>query len=528
MTTPVRSLLLAGGGLKVAFQAGVLQVWLAEAGLEFDHYDACSGGAFNLALLCDGKSGLQIADLWRRMRPLDGVSFNWRDFLTGRSLVTMDAYRDTVFPSWNLDWNRIRASPIEATFTAHDRTLGQRRVFIAAEMTEDKLVATLSQAVWFPPVRIDGHLYTDAVFDTDANVDEAIERGATDIWVIWTVSRRPEWMPGVLAQFFHALEVSANGTLAADLERIRWNNENGEVLFGRQVHVKVLRAEVPIHYLALANGNRLHRAVEQGVRAGRLWCDDHEIPYTPVDRSRFYDSEVELRFSDHLTGRLRGRRAEASLRLTVADSGEFVNARRQRLSVSGSVTCSVLDGRATIELGYADILLDVVVPRQVVEDRGVLEADDGVNPTCKRMVYVLHLRTPHTGRALTLIGMKDVSSDSVLEAVRDAMKMRCCVMDGWVGPEDGGEPIATGLLWMTARDVATQFVTARASGPNLKAELGGLARYGALFAGSLWDVARAQIDHVRAILTSRGPDGQEATRSEARACPDYSGWDLTT
>jgi predicted acylesterase/phospholipase RssA len=28
-----RSLILAGGGIKVAFQAGVLQVWLDEAGL---------------------------------------------------------------------------------------------------------------------------------------------------------------------------------------------------------------------------------------------------------------------------------------------------------------------------------------------------------------------------------------------------------------------------------------------------------------------------------------------------------------
>ncbi|MFC5061576.1 patatin-like phospholipase family protein [Actinomycetospora atypica] len=489
----MRSLLLAGGGLKVAFQAGVLQVWLEEAGLEFDHYDACSGGAFNLALLCDGKSGLQIADLWRQMRPLDGVSFDWRGILSGRSLVTMDAYRDTVFPSWDLDWDRIRASTVEATFTAHDRTLGQRRVFTAAEMTEDKLVATLSQAVWFPPVPIGTNLYTDAVFDTDANIDEAIERGATEIWVIWTVSRRPEWMPGVLAQFFHALEVSANGTLAADLERIRWNNENGAVLFGRQVNVKVLRAEVPIHYLALVNGDRLHRGVEQGVRAGRNWCDDHGIPFTPVDRSHYYDSEVELRFSDHLTGRLRGRQAEASLRLTVADSGEFVNARRQRLAVSGTVACSILDGIATVEHGYADILVDVVGPRQIVEDRGVIEEDDGVNPTCKRMVYVLHLRTPHTGRALTLIGIKNVSSDSVWEAVRDAMKLQCRVMDGWVGPDDGGDPIATGLLWMTARDVASQFVTARASGPSLKAELGGLARYGALFAGSLWDVAARKL-----------------------------------
>ncbi|KYF73532.1 hypothetical protein [Sorangium cellulosum] len=30
-----RSLILAGGGMKVAFQAGVLEVWLDEAGLSF-------------------------------------------------------------------------------------------------------------------------------------------------------------------------------------------------------------------------------------------------------------------------------------------------------------------------------------------------------------------------------------------------------------------------------------------------------------------------------------------------------------
>jgi predicted acylesterase/phospholipase RssA len=29
--------MLAGGGLKIAFQAGVLQVWFDEAGIEFDH-----------------------------------------------------------------------------------------------------------------------------------------------------------------------------------------------------------------------------------------------------------------------------------------------------------------------------------------------------------------------------------------------------------------------------------------------------------------------------------------------------------
>ena len=72
-----RSLILAGGGLKVAFQAGVLQVWLDEAGLKFDHVDGASGGVFNLAMLCQGMSGRTMADNWRKTNPAQGISLNF-------------------------------------------------------------------------------------------------------------------------------------------------------------------------------------------------------------------------------------------------------------------------------------------------------------------------------------------------------------------------------------------------------------------------------------------------------------------
>ena len=49
---PKRSLMLAGGGVKSAFQAGVLQVWLDEVGIEFDHADAVSV-AWELQLAVD-------------------------------------------------------------------------------------------------------------------------------------------------------------------------------------------------------------------------------------------------------------------------------------------------------------------------------------------------------------------------------------------------------------------------------------------------------------------------------------------
>jgi len=104
------ALILAGGGMKVAFQAGVLQVWLDEAEIPFMLADGTSGGTFNLAMYCQGMTGRQIADNWRGFRPRTGISLNWRTLPRGpfaSSIFTFDRYRRRVFPSWGLDWSRI-------------------------------------------------------------------------------------------------------------------------------------------------------------------------------------------------------------------------------------------------------------------------------------------------------------------------------------------------------------------------------------------------------------------------------------
>jgi len=51
---PQRSLILAGGGMRVAYQAGALRA-LFEAGLTFAHADGTSGGTMNLAMLFSGQ-----------------------------------------------------------------------------------------------------------------------------------------------------------------------------------------------------------------------------------------------------------------------------------------------------------------------------------------------------------------------------------------------------------------------------------------------------------------------------------------
>jgi predicted patatin/cPLA2 family phospholipase len=283
---PRRSLMLAGGGVKIAFQAGALQVWLDEAGIEFDHGDAVSAACFNLAMWAQGMTGTRIADNWRSFEPLSAVRVNWLQLLRlfrAASLLKLDAFRQKVFPAWGLDLGAIRASPRQATFNVYNFTKHELRPVTAPEMTEDHLVAAASLPVWFPPVRIGGDTYIDAVFNTPTNLEEAIRRGADELWVLWTTSQRGAWRDGFVGNFFGIFEATTNGAYKGMLARIARNNDaiargaSGE--FGRPIVVKELKAEVPVHYLLNFSRKRNREAVEQGVQAARAWCDAHGIPH---------------------------------------------------------------------------------------------------------------------------------------------------------------------------------------------------------------------------------------------------------
>jgi predicted patatin/cPLA2 family phospholipase len=262
MPEPKRALILAGGGLKVAFQAGVLQVWMDEAGVEFDLADGASGGAFNLAMWCSGQSGTQIADNWRKTKPLDLISFNPSPWV---SVLTLDAFERKVLPEWNITWRRMPRK--KATFNVYNFTRQELRTLEPDELTPEWLRACVSLPMWFPPVEIDGELYIDSVYATDANLEAAVAKGATELWVIWTVSMKGRWRNGPVNQYFQIIENASDWRLKESLERIK-----------PHVDVKILYAEVPLHYLLVFSADRLHEAVELGVRRAREWLAENRLP----------------------------------------------------------------------------------------------------------------------------------------------------------------------------------------------------------------------------------------------------------
>lgn len=503
-----RSLILAGGGIKVAFQAGAMQVWLDEAGLEFDHVDAASGGVFNLAMMCQGMNGLQIADNWRNLNPRAGISFNPSAFvklLYAESLFTLDNYREHVFKDWGYDWDKIRASPLNATFNVFNFSQKRIEVIEPAQMTEDLLCACVSLPMWFPPVKIGGETYIDAVYLTDANIEEAIRRGADEVWVIWTVSDKDEWQPGFVATYFQIIETAAVGRYREILKRIAENNaaiakgENGE--FGRHIEVKELKADVAMHYLIDFSQDRMTEAVNLGVKRARQWCAENNIPLKPyADEypTEIYGANTKLSFTeemkgfctlgeiDYTEGFRKGKENNTSimfhLTITVNGVNRFVTRPEHDTDdVQGYVECEALGGKLPVEKARFNLFID--------------EAD----PSRKKMLYRLFFRDKN-GQPLTLSGFKDIKDDPGFDLWSDTTTLFTHIFKGHVSAEEekNAEIVASGIIHIYFFDFLKQLTTFRVEAPTVSDRVSALARFGRLFMGKLWDV------YARNVLTS-GP-----------------------
>jgi len=489
--------MLAGAGVKIAFQAGVLQVWLDEAGLEFDHCDGVSAACFNVAMWAQGMSGTQIADNWRNIDPIMGVDIHWSQLaklIYAESLFEFDAYRKNVFPKWGLDYDAIRNGGREATFNIYNFSKHELRPVPSTELTEDHLVASGSLPIWFPPVRIDGDTYIDAVFNTATNIEEAIRRGADELWVIWNTSERGEWFDGFVGNFFGIFEACTVHAYKSMLARIARNNErigrgeHGE--FERPIVVRELKAEVPIHYLLNFSKDRVAECVNRGVEAARAWCDEQGIARKVGAEivTETTTAATSLRFTQKLkgylgfgatepksgfdAGRAAGTFAEAVLTIRVDDVDRFIRTPQHQASTEGFIVCERLGGKRPITRGTFELFVD-----------------DG-DPTSRRIVHRIEFEDG-VGNALTLSGTAEIHDEPGFDAWSDTTTIFTTLSSA-----DG--VIAAGILRLSMIDFLEQLTTLRTEGPSVADRASAVARFGLMYLGKLWDV------YARRVLTS-GP-----------------------
>jgi len=485
-----RSLILAGGGLKVAYQAGVLQVWLDEAGLTFDHADGCSGGVFNLVQYCQGASGTQIANSWRDFPVLHSLSLNWRQYLRlfwAESLMTYDAFRRAVLRGkWAIDWDKVRASKLLGTFNTYNFSKNQHLVLTQEQMNEDLLVACVTLPMWFAPVTIGGDRYIDAVYLTDANLMEAIRRGADELWIIWTVSRKQIWGGGFINTYFQIIEMSANGRLKEDLDRIEANNkaiaagERGE--FGRRIDVKMLAAEVPLHYLINFKSTGFTAAVEQGIADARAWCRAQGIPLKAPAGNLLeltFDETMKGGFAlgatDPEQGRQQGDAQGTTLAMhatvRVSDLDRFLNVRDHPGGLTGTIDFPPIGVGMKATTGVFNLL----------EPDPAAAANLPIADVVKFFVYELGFE--HGGKSYYLAGKKYVRRGG--DPFSETTTLYTTLHEG---RDASGPIVGAGVLRLGVPELIALLKTVRVHNAQNKLDaLAALERFSKFFLGELWE-----------------------------------------
>ena len=253
---PTRALVLAGGGIRVAWQTGVVAA-LRERGLEFAHGDGTSGGIFTLGMLLSGIKPPEMVERWRELPARAFVSLlparsYLRPMTDWQAFGSADGVRERVLPALGIDLAAIRCSQgMTGSFNVGDFASKRCVPVPHTELDEDLLVAGVSLAALMPAVPSQGRIWTDAVWMQDANLMEAVRRGCDELWVAWCIGNTPRWGRGALEQYVHMIEMSATAALVSELERITELNTRraaGEPVLGstRPIRVHVVRPALPL------------------------------------------------------------------------------------------------------------------------------------------------------------------------------------------------------------------------------------------------------------------------------------------
>lgn len=250
-----RSLILAGGGMRLAYQGGVLMA-IEEQQLKFDHIDGTSGGIFNAGMLASGLNAYEIAARWRTLNIKKFISYrplkSYLNPLNMMGYADADSIRDVIFPELGIDIQKINAHKgADTTFNVCNFSDKSVESIDHKSATTDHLLAGVSLPIMMPGLKIGTQWFSDAVWIKDANLIEAVKRGAEELWLVWAIGNTETYLPGALNQYVHMIEMSANGGLLEEYDRIAMVNEkitSGQEAYGQKKPIKlfVIKPTLPL------------------------------------------------------------------------------------------------------------------------------------------------------------------------------------------------------------------------------------------------------------------------------------------
>lgn len=480
--------------MRVAYQAGVLRA-LEEAGLRFAHADGTSGGIFNLAMLLSGLSPVEMCERWG--------SLNVRDF---GSLVPIERYLRAwdllslgdaegmvrkVFPHLGIDEEKIRAATgMAGTFNVCNYTRKTNEAIAHERVDLDLLVAGTSLPIFLPPVRKGKDLYLDSVWIQDANLMEAVRRGAEELWLVWCIGNSGDYRTGAFNQYVHMIELSANGALFAEFERIRELNERiarGDSPHGqkRPIRLHVIKPDHPLpldpeFYLGRIDGETL---IAMGYADAKRYLakqTEEGLPFEP-ETTRMRDGALGLRFREAMAGGF-------ALGETEPQVGEHRGRRAgTELVLRGAVVIRNLDDFVADPDHRGELVGHVTFPplgRKLPAKNGVFNLfSPAGQPETKWMVYELGFEAQ--GKSYYLAGKKEVRDEPGFDLWKDTTTLFTRLHEG---ENAAGPVVGAGVLHLGPAELlklVSSMTASNAGSATRQAEA--IFQFGRFFLGELWE-----------------------------------------
>jgi predicted acylesterase/phospholipase RssA len=491
---PYRSLIIPGGGLRLSYAAGAIQVML-EKGLKFQHMDGTSGGAINLAMLLSGLSADEMCERWRSLDMRDTVALlplkdmlNLSDF---KGSGSSDAFRNKVFPHLGINFEKINAAQgVQGTFNLCNFSEKMNEQFLHQKINEDLLIAGMSLPGVFPPVTINNTVYLDSGFIQDANLIDAVKRGANELWLIWILANIPRYRSGLLNSYVQMLEMSANGALHKELLQIKEINkriESGEKVYG---HTEPIRLHLikPPHPLpldpALYTGEVTHDELIAMGRVDTLHyfsnLQPEGVPFEP-QVTKMTETVPGIQFKETMAGGF-------SLDSTEPNQGSSVGKRNGfELAMHAQVDIDDIDkfvaecehpGRLSGTIDFPPLGMGMTAQNGVFNLFYPAHDHD-----MKLMVYELGFT--HEGEEYYLAGKKEVKDDHGFDLWSDTTTLFTQLHKGI---DKSAPVVGAGILTLGVTDLIKLVSTLKVTNvDSSKDKVKTVSKFGTFFMGELWD-----------------------------------------
>jgi len=311
-------LALQGGGSHGAFAWGVLDRLLQEPWLKIEGVSGTSAGAMNAALLADGfaadgAEGARKAldTYWRQVAKAARFSPFQRgpvDRLLGRwsldhspMFVFMDMMSRLYSPydlnprgfnalapilAEQIDFDRLRGSPIKVFITATNVRTGRPRIFRNADITPEVLLASAALPTIFQAVEIDGEAYWDGGYSGNPTMAPLVNELVSDDTILIPIN--PVERPGTPKTAHDILnrlnEISFNAVLIKELKMMALlrrvaNVETGEGAAWGRMRMHMVRNRIMDKLGASSKLNAewdfISMLFEEGRKAGDEFLAQH-------------------------------------------------------------------------------------------------------------------------------------------------------------------------------------------------------------------------------------------------------------